>query len=198
MEMPERDDGQATARYAGRGASRAAISRPAAEKGRPVPNHGVSHKTGMLNKVYGRRKLTRREERDLEVEIQFMEGIVQRDPQFVEALQVLGTDYARRGDFHERHHAGCGEHVRKGVGRLARDRAREVGRVDGSAHAGARARLQPVHFEESLAANHNPPSRANPSARRPDYSATLTPEPPISFGTSFIFGNPSLIRSFVS
>ena len=30
------------------------------------------------------------------------------------------------------------------------------------------------------------------------YSATLTPEPPISFGTSFIFSNPSLIRSFVS
>jgi hypothetical protein len=30
------------------------------------------------------------------------------------------------------------------------------------------------------------------------YSATLTPEPPISFGRSFIFGSPSFIRSFVS
>ncbi len=36
------------------------------------------------------------------------------------------------------------------------------------------------------------------AARRAFYSATLTPEPPISFGISFIFGNPSLIRSFVS
>ena len=53
----------------------------------------------MLNKVCARRKLTRREELDLDVEIQFMEGIVRRDPRFVEALQVLGTDYARRGDF---------------------------------------------------------------------------------------------------
>ena len=32
----------------------------------------------------------------------------------------------------------------------------------------------------------------------PCYSAKLTPEPPISFGTSFIFGNPSLMCSFLS
>lgn len=32
----------------------------------------------------------------------------------------------------------------------------------------------------------------------PSYSAMLTPEPPISFGTSFIFGNPSLMCSFDS
>ena len=30
------------------------------------------------------------------------------------------------------------------------------------------------------------------------YSAMLTPEPPISLGRSFIFGNPSLMRSTVS
>ena len=30
------------------------------------------------------------------------------------------------------------------------------------------------------------------------HSAMLTPEPPISFGRSFIFGNPSFIRSLVS
>ena len=36
------------------------------------------------------------------------------------------------------------------------------------------------------------------SSSRTRYSATVTPEPPISFGTSIIFGNPSLIRSFVS
>ena len=34
--------------------------------------------------------------------------------------------------------------------------------------------------------------------RRMYYSAMLTPEPPISFGMSLIFGNPSFIRSFVS
>ena len=49
----------------------------------------------------------------------------------------------------------------------------------------------------------SPPSRKKieergRSMRRMHYSAMLTPEPPISFGTSFIFGNPSLIRSFVS
>ena len=36
------------------------------------------------------------------------------------------------------------------------------------------------------------------SMRRMYYSAMLTPEPPISFGMSLIFGNPSFIRSFVS
>ena len=30
------------------------------------------------------------------------------------------------------------------------------------------------------------------------HSAIVTPEPPISLGMSFIFGKPSLIRSFVS
>jgi tetratricopeptide (TPR) repeat protein len=44
-----------------------------------------------------RKKLTRRELRDLDLEIGFMEGIVRRDPKFVEALQVLGDDYSRRG-----------------------------------------------------------------------------------------------------
>ena len=35
--------------------------------------------------------------RDLDVQIQFMEGIVRRDPAFVEALQLLGDHYAERG-----------------------------------------------------------------------------------------------------
>ena len=46
-----------------------------------------------------RKKLTRREQRDLDLEISFMEGIVQRDPGFVEALQILGDNYTRRGKF---------------------------------------------------------------------------------------------------
>src|SRR6266850_6303733 len=44
-------------------------------------------------------KLTRKEQRDLDVEIGFLEGVVQRDPKYVEALQVLGDNYTRRGKF---------------------------------------------------------------------------------------------------
>jgi hypothetical protein len=45
------------------------------------------------------KRLTRREARDLDVKISFMEGVVRRDPRFVEALQILGDHYTRRGDF---------------------------------------------------------------------------------------------------
>lgn len=55
----------------------------------------------MPNKVSLGRKLTRRQRRDLDIEIGFMKGVVQRDPKFVEALQILGDDYTRRGKFHE-------------------------------------------------------------------------------------------------
>ena len=48
-----------------------------------------------------RKKLTRREQRDLDLEISFMEGIVERDPGFIEALQILGDNYTRRGKFAE-------------------------------------------------------------------------------------------------
>ena len=53
----------------------------------------------MPKKSSARRKLTRQEERDLDVEIGFIEGVVRRDPQYVDALQVLGDDYTRRGRF---------------------------------------------------------------------------------------------------
>ena len=51
----------------------------------------------MPNKPNVRRKLTRREQRDLDIEIEFIAGVVRRDPAYVEALQVLGDDYTRRG-----------------------------------------------------------------------------------------------------
>jgi tetratricopeptide (TPR) repeat protein len=35
----------------------------------------------------------------LDLEISFIEGVVRRDPKYVEALQVLGDDYTRRGRF---------------------------------------------------------------------------------------------------
>ena len=45
------------------------------------------------------RKLNRRDVRDLDVKISFLEGVVRRDPRFVEALQVLGDHYTQRGRF---------------------------------------------------------------------------------------------------
>ena len=51
----------------------------------------------MAKKTNSRRKLSRRQVRDLDVEISFMEGVIRRDPSYVEALQVLGDDYTRRG-----------------------------------------------------------------------------------------------------
>ncbi len=45
------------------------------------------------------KKLARRELRDLEVKTSFMEGIVRRDPLYIEALQVLGDCYTQQGRF---------------------------------------------------------------------------------------------------
>jgi len=44
-------------------------------------------------------KLSRQQERDLDIEIGFIEGVVRRAPGFIEALQILGDDYTRRGRF---------------------------------------------------------------------------------------------------
>jgi tetratricopeptide (TPR) repeat protein len=43
------------------------------------------------------KKLSRREVRELDVKISFLEGIVRRDSEYVEALQVLGDHYTQRG-----------------------------------------------------------------------------------------------------
>jgi tetratricopeptide (TPR) repeat protein len=48
-----------------------------------------------------RKKLTRQELRDLDLEILFLEGVVRRDPAYIEALQILGDDYTRRGRYPE-------------------------------------------------------------------------------------------------
>jgi len=53
----------------------------------------------MQEKSIGRKKLARRKQRDLDIEIGFLEGIVKRDPRYVEALQILGDDYTRRGKY---------------------------------------------------------------------------------------------------
>jgi tetratricopeptide (TPR) repeat protein len=52
-------------------------------------------------KSTARKKMSRAIERDLDTRIEFMEGIVRRDPDYVDALQLLGDDYTRRGRFPE-------------------------------------------------------------------------------------------------
>lgn len=52
--------------------------------------------TGMAKKP-STLKISRDEKRNLDVEIGFIEGVVRRDPDFLEALQILGDDYTRRG-----------------------------------------------------------------------------------------------------
>jgi len=47
------------------------------------------------------KKLTRRVTRDLDVKISFLEGLIHRDPRYVEALQILGDHYTQRGRFQE-------------------------------------------------------------------------------------------------
>jgi tetratricopeptide (TPR) repeat protein len=53
----------------------------------------------MPQKSSVRKKLTRRETRDLDIKIEFIEGVVRRDPGYVEALQLLGDHYTQRGKF---------------------------------------------------------------------------------------------------
>lgn len=45
------------------------------------------------------KKLTRKAVRELDTKIAFMEGIVRRDPRYVEALQILGDHYTQRGHY---------------------------------------------------------------------------------------------------
>ena len=45
--------------------------------------------------------MTNAEQRDLDTKIQFVEGLVRRDPDYVDALQLLGDHYTQRGRFTE-------------------------------------------------------------------------------------------------
>jgi tetratricopeptide (TPR) repeat protein len=55
----------------------------------------------MPEKSSARKKMKRRESKDLDVKILFMEGIVRRDPEYIEALQLLGDHYTQRGKFEQ-------------------------------------------------------------------------------------------------
>lgn len=63
------------------------------------------------------KKLTASEQRELDTKIQFMEGLVRRDPDYVDALQLLGDHYTARGRFTE------GLHVDERLARLLPDNA---------------------------------------------------------------------------
>ena len=48
-----------------------------------------------------RKKAGRAGQRDLDVKIEFLEGLVRRDPDYVDALQLLGDHYTQRGRYVE-------------------------------------------------------------------------------------------------
>lgn len=45
------------------------------------------------------KKLTRKQKRGLDIEIAFLEGLLRRDPDYVDGLRVIGDDYTRRGRY---------------------------------------------------------------------------------------------------
>jgi len=55
----------------------------------------------MPAKSTAKKKVSRAEQRDLDTKIQFMEGLLRRDPNYVDALQLLGDHYTERGRFTE-------------------------------------------------------------------------------------------------
>lgn len=55
----------------------------------------------MPSKSSAKKKPSRASQRDLDTKIQFIEGIVRRDPNYVDALQLLGDHYTQRGRFNE-------------------------------------------------------------------------------------------------
>jgi tetratricopeptide (TPR) repeat protein len=55
----------------------------------------------MPEKSSARKKMSRAELRALDVQIDFIEGVVRRDPGYVDALQLLGDNYTKRGRFAE-------------------------------------------------------------------------------------------------
>jgi tetratricopeptide (TPR) repeat protein len=76
---------------------------------------GLGGKIGqccMPEKSSDKKKLTRGEQRELDVKIEFMEGLIRRDPNYVDALQLLGDHYTERGRFTE------GLHVDERLARL--------------------------------------------------------------------------------
>ena len=55
----------------------------------------------MADSGYTKKNLSQQEQRDLDIEINFLEGVLKRDRGYVEALQLLGDDYTRRGRYED-------------------------------------------------------------------------------------------------
>jgi tetratricopeptide (TPR) repeat protein len=55
----------------------------------------------MAAKNSAKKKISRTSQRDLDTKIEFMAGLVRRDPNYVDALQLLGDHYTQRGLFDE-------------------------------------------------------------------------------------------------
>lgn len=55
----------------------------------------------MATKSGARKKMSRKDKQSLDVKISFMEGLVRRAPDYVEALQLLGDHYTARGNFQD-------------------------------------------------------------------------------------------------
>jgi len=51
----------------------------------------------MQRKEVSKRKLSPKKRRELDVQIGFLEGLVRRDPKYLEALQLLGDSYSESG-----------------------------------------------------------------------------------------------------
>ena len=52
-------------------------------------------------KSSARKKPSRASQRDLDIRIEFFEGLVRRDPTYVDALQLLGDHYTQRGRYRD-------------------------------------------------------------------------------------------------
>ena len=66
----------------------------------------------MAAKYIAKKKTSPVDQLELDTKIQFMEGLVRRDPDYVDALQLLGDHYTQRGRFTE------GLHVDERLARL--------------------------------------------------------------------------------
>jgi len=66
----------------------------------------------MAAKNIAKKKASPVDQLELDTKIQFMEGLVRRDPDYVDALQLLGDHYTQRGRFTE------GLHVDERLARL--------------------------------------------------------------------------------
>ena len=62
---------------------------------------GRAHIPAAMSKDVKTKKLRAQEQSDLDIEIAFLEGLIAREPDWVEVLKLLGDGYTRRGRIDE-------------------------------------------------------------------------------------------------